>query len=218
MRFVARYRRELSVAAGLRGLSCSSWRRPPRGSSGPSQLRSFAVSGAPVLVAAVGMTLVILCRADRHLRSARSSRVCGVVAGLLAADGLPMPLVVAWRRSLAGAAMGAVNGALVAGLGLPSIVVTLATMVILREVAALVRARASSSATCRPDFQWFGAGAGRRAVAGRRDRGLVGVRRLRLGTAVPGGGAGGLRHRVGPRGRAARGHPAAAGRLRRVRR
>ena len=45
--------------------------------------------------------------------------------------------------------MGAVNGVLVAGLGLPSIVVTLATMVILRE-ALRWSARGSSSATCRP--------------------------------------------------------------------
>ena len=39
----------------------------------------------------------------------------------------------------AGAVFGAVNGALVAGLKLPSIVVTLATMVILRESLGWIR-------------------------------------------------------------------------------
>ena len=53
--------------------------------------------------------------------------------------------------------MGAVNGALVAGLGLPSIVVTLATMVILRESLRYVR-EGEFVRDLPAGFQWFGAG------------------------------------------------------------
>jgi rhamnose transport system permease protein len=88
-------------------------------------------SNAPVLVAATGMTLVILAR---HIDISIGSQfaICGVAAGLLAKSGLPMPLV-AVGVLVAGALLGALNGVFVAGLGLPSIVVTLATMVMLRE-------------------------------------------------------------------------------------
>jgi rhamnose transport system permease protein len=65
----------------------------------------------------------------------------------------------------AGAVMGALNGALVAGLGLPAIVVTLATMVLLRESL-----RWATEGVWVQDlpagFQWLGLGqeAGRLAV------------------------------------------------------
>jgi rhamnose transport system permease protein len=108
-----------------------------------------------VLVAAVGMTVVILTRQiDISIGSQMS--VCGVAAGLLAREGVPMPLPAAGAIA-AGALMGAVNGALVAGLRLPSIVVTLATMVILREV--LRWGREGEFVRDLPDgFQWFGLG------------------------------------------------------------
>src|SRR5262249_49721371 len=80
--------------------------------------------------------------------------VCGVVAGLLARAGLPMPLAAA-PPLLAGAPPGAVNGALVARLGLPSIVVTLATFVIWRESLRWAR-EGEFVRDLPPDFQWFG--------------------------------------------------------------
>ena len=53
---------------------------------------SFRGQQRPVLVAAVGMTLVILCRQiDISIGSIFS--ICGVVAGLLAQAGLPIALV-----------------------------------------------------------------------------------------------------------------------------
>src|SRR5207302_10091170 len=58
--------------------------------------------------------------------------LCGVSAGLLAALKWPLPLVLLASVGV-GAALGTVNGVLVAGLRLPSIVVTLATMVTWRE-------------------------------------------------------------------------------------
>ena len=71
--------------------------------------------------------------------------------------------VVAVDRDGAGAAMGAVNGVLVAGCGLPSIVVTLATMVILRE--GLRWAREGEFVRDLPaGFQWFGLPQQARAV------------------------------------------------------
>jgi rhamnose transport system permease protein len=69
---------------------------------------------------------------------------------------LAMPFV-ALGAIIAGAVLGAFNGALVAGLGLPSIVVTLATMVTWRE--ALRWWREGEFVTDLPaQFQWFGFG------------------------------------------------------------
>ena len=58
----------------------------------PEQVRATLVSSAPVLVAAVGMTLVIVAR-QIDISIASQFSVCGVVAGLLARAGLPMPAV-----------------------------------------------------------------------------------------------------------------------------
>jgi rhamnose transport system permease protein len=104
---------------------------------------------------AVGMTLVILSRnIDISIGSQLS--MCGVVAGLLAKTGMPMPLVAATTMAV-GAALGAVNGLFVAVLGLPSIVVTLATMVIIREALRWWR-EGESVKNLPADFQWFGLG------------------------------------------------------------
>jgi rhamnose transport system permease protein len=64
--------------------------------------------------------------------------VCSVCAGVLAAAGWPLAAVVPVAL-LAGGSLGLVNGLLVAWLGLPSIVVTLATLVALRQGLNLVR-------------------------------------------------------------------------------
>jgi rhamnose transport system permease protein len=65
-----------------------------------------------------------------------------------------MPLV-AVLTVLFGGFFGAINGVFVAVLGLPSIVVTLATMVILRESLRWVR-EGEFVRDLPPDFQWFG--------------------------------------------------------------
>src|SRR5262245_50047685 len=95
------------------------------------QFRAILVDCSPVLIAAIGMALVILAR---HIDISIGSQfsICGILAGLMAQHGWPMPLV-ALGSVLIGSLLGAINGGLVAGLGLPSIVVTLATMVIWRE-------------------------------------------------------------------------------------
>jgi rhamnose transport system permease protein len=119
------------------------------------KLRSVLVACAPVLVAAVGMTLVIL---TRHIDISIGSQfsICAVAAGLLAKAGMPIPLVVL-ATILLGASFGAINGFLVARLQLPSIVVTLATMVIGRESLRWGR-EGESVKNLPPGLQWFGFG------------------------------------------------------------
>jgi rhamnose transport system permease protein len=93
-------------------------------------LRDLLVNAAPTLVAAVGMTLVIVAR-QIDISIGSQFAICGVVAGLLAKQ-VPMP-VAALGAIGAGALLGACNGALVGFARLPAIVVTLATMVGWRE-------------------------------------------------------------------------------------
>ncbi|MDB5355490.1 MAG: permease component of ribose/xylose/arabinose/galactoside ABC-type transporter [Phycisphaerales bacterium] len=149
--FFSRHLREVSVAVAY-GLLLAALALRQAGFF-ENQFFATWVSAAPVLAAAVGMTLVILAR---HIDISIGSQfaVCAVLSGLLAKTGLPMPAVVV-ATVLAGAIMGAINGALVAGMGLPSIVVTLATMVIFRE--SLRWARQGQFVRDLPTgFQWFG--------------------------------------------------------------
>jgi len=151
---IGRYRRELVVAAAYVALLLVLAVAAPRFFR-PDHLRDIVVSKASVLVAAVGMTLVILCRhIDISIGSIFS--ICGVVAGLLSRAGLNIA-VVGLGTLLAGSSLGAVNGILVARLGLPSIVVTLATLVIWREALRYAR-EGEFVRNLPPGFQWFGAG------------------------------------------------------------
>jgi rhamnose transport system permease protein len=121
----------------------------------PVNLRDLVVRAAPILIVASGMTVVILAR-QIDISVGSQFAICGVVAGLLARAGLPMPLV-ALGTMAAGAGLGAINGALVARLGLPAIVVTLATLVAWREGL-----RFATEGVWVQDlpagFQWFGLG------------------------------------------------------------
>jgi rhamnose transport system permease protein len=158
---IRRYLRELTVALVLLllllVLRLAPLVRPAgvRSFYDGDQVRNLLVSSAPVLVAAVGMTLVIL---SRHIDISIGAQfsICAVVAGLAAQVGLPMPLV-ALTALLMGAGMGAVNGALVVGLELPSIVVTLATLVIGRETLRWWR-EGEFVGNLPAGFQWFGSG------------------------------------------------------------
>jgi len=115
-------------------------------------LLSLLTREAPTLVVACGMALVIICR-QIDISVGSQFAVCSVCVGLLAARGNPLPVV--FVASVAtGALMGAVNGALVAGLRLPSIVVTLATMVTWRE--ALRWQRQGEFVNLPEGLQWFG--------------------------------------------------------------
>jgi rhamnose transport system permease protein len=151
---IARWKRELWVAAAYAGLLVLLGIAAPRFYEG-DEFRSILVKSAPVLIMAVGMTLVVLARQiDISVGSMFS--ICGVAAGLLAQSGVPMALVVPLTL-LVGAAMGALNGALVAGAGLPAIVVTLATRVALQESLGWAR-EGKFVGNLPPAFQWLGLG------------------------------------------------------------
>jgi rhamnose transport system permease protein len=146
-----RYIRELSVAAAYALLLVILLVVRPRYYQ--AQFAASWVDMAPVLVAAVGMTLVILAR---HIDISIGSQfsVCGVIAGVAAQAGMPMWLV-ALLTVLAGGLMGAFNGVFIAFMGLPSIVVTLATMVIWREGLRWERQGAFVQGLP-AGFQWLG--------------------------------------------------------------
>jgi rhamnose transport system permease protein len=113
------------------------------------------MNNMPVLIVAVGMTLVILAgQIDISIGS--QFAVCSVLAGLLAKAGLPMPLVLISVLSIGGA-LGAVNGALVEWFRMPAIVVTLAMLVTWRDGLRWVTEGAWVQ-DLPPNFQWFGLG------------------------------------------------------------
>ena len=145
-------RREYSLLLAFAGLLLFLVFASP-GFFSAANLRDLALSNIPVLVAAIGMTVVILLgQIDVSIGS--QFAVCTVTAGLLAKAGLPMPLLLI-ATAAAGMLLGACNGALVAWLGIPSIVVTLATMVILRDTLRWITG-GEWVQNLPPSFQWMG--------------------------------------------------------------
>jgi len=146
-----RYFRELSVTAALLlllvGLAIAA---PSFFQAQP--LLTLAAREAPTLLVACGVTLVIVSR-QIDISVGSQFGLCGVCAGMLAASG--------WSEAFAlpagvciGALLGAFNGLLVAGLRLPSIVVTLGTMVTWREGLRWIRQGRFVDLPL--DLQWFG--------------------------------------------------------------
>jgi rhamnose transport system permease protein len=148
---LADYRREISVACVyIALLAVLAVMRPVYFQV---QFFSGVVQSAPLLIVAMGMTWVILARQiDISIGSQFS--VCGVVAAMAARMGLPMPLV-AVLAIFTGSIFGALNGFLVGFIELPSIVVTLATMVLLKQGLSWVRDGVAVNGLPAA-FQWFG--------------------------------------------------------------
>ncbi|HVS53195.1 MAG TPA: ABC transporter permease [Opitutaceae bacterium] len=145
------YFRELSVAAVLLVLLAALAIFAPAFYQ-PQPLLSLATREAPTLIVACGMALVIIAR-QIDISVGSQFSVCSVSAALLAAMHWPLALVLPASVAI-GAVLGAINGALIAGLGLPSIVVTLATMVTLRQGLNMLR---QGEWVSLPDnVQWFG--------------------------------------------------------------
>ncbi len=123
----------------------------------PGNLKNLALDNLPLLLAATGMTLVIVA-GEIDVSIGAQFAVAGVLAGVLARLGLPMALVALLVLAL-GALFGAGQGMLVAR-GVPAIVVTLAALAVLRGVL-----RWSTGgrwiADLPADFQWFGLGQAR---------------------------------------------------------
>ncbi|MDB6027602.1 MAG: rbsC 2 [Verrucomicrobiales bacterium] len=146
-----KYFREISVAIAL-GILLLVMAIVAPGFYQPQPLLSLLTREAPTIVIACGMALVIIAR-QIDISVGSQFAVCSVCAGLLAAKGWPLPIVFL-SSVFFGVLMGAVNGWLVAGLKLPSIVVTLATMVTLRQ--GLNMARQGEFVNLPDTVQWFG--------------------------------------------------------------
>lgn len=131
---MSKYFRELTVAAALLLLMLGLALIAPHFFQ-IQPLISRLTSQMPALILAIGVALVIITRQIDISIGAQFS-MCAIVAGVTAASGLTLGVAI-FAALGAGALMGALNGVLVAYLGLPSIVVTLATMVTWQEALRL---------------------------------------------------------------------------------
>jgi len=125
-----RHRIEASLAGVLVAAGALLWVQAPAFFSA-GNLLDVLLATLPVLIVAIGATLVILI-GEIDISVGSVFAIASVVAGQLAVWHLPMP-AVAILTIVSGAAIGAINGGLVSTLRLPSIVVTLAMMVALRD-------------------------------------------------------------------------------------
>jgi rhamnose transport system permease protein len=147
---VKRYFREFSVAGALGILLIALAVFAPAFYQG-QPLLSLVTATAPKLVVACGMALIIIGR-EIDISVGSQFAVSGACGSLLLAHGQPVAVALP-AAILAGALMGAFNGAFVAGLGMPSIVVTLATMVSFREA---LRWKRQGELINIGAAQWFG--------------------------------------------------------------
>ncbi len=120
-----------------------------------ANLRDLVLGNLPVFIVAVGMTILII--AGQIDISVGAQFACAsVVAGWLAKSGVPVWLLIP-LIGIFGALLGALNGLLVARFSMPSIVVTLAMMVALRDLLRWITAGEWVQGLP-ADFQWFGIG------------------------------------------------------------
>lgn len=144
--------RERAVALTIVALSAALAFTAP-GYFAPENIRDLFLANLPVLVVALGVTLVMLA-GEIDISCGSVFAVCSVVAGVVAKE--TGSTVAAFAAACTtGAALGALNGALVAYARIPSIVVTLAAMVALRD--GLRWATEGAWVTDLPrGFQWLG--------------------------------------------------------------
>jgi rhamnose transport system permease protein len=148
------YRRELSLALAIAIFAAVLAVVAP-GFFGAENLRDLLMANMPVLIVATGMLLVILT-AEIDISVGSQFAICGVLSGVAAKAGAPV-LVAGFAACAAGAVLGALNGALIARIRIPSIVVTLATMVALRDGLRWATQGAWVQ-DLPPGFQWLGLG------------------------------------------------------------
>jgi rhamnose transport system permease protein len=123
-------RREFSVGIAIVALGIVLAVVAPRYFSAEN-LRDMFLVNMPILVVAVGTTLVILT-GEIDISVGSVFAICSVAAGVAAKAGMPAGAAGLVACTIGGA-FGLLNGALVAYAGIPSIVVTLAAMVALRD-------------------------------------------------------------------------------------
>jgi rhamnose transport system permease protein len=151
---LGRYKRELSAALAYAALLLLIGFIAPSFFTG-ANLRDLALNNAPVLLVAVGMTMVILV-GEIDISVGSQFAVCSVAAGWLAKSGLPVLLLLPCVLFL-GAAMGAMNGFLIGRLRLPAIIVTLAMLTAWRDSLRWITQGAWVE-NLPANFQWFGLG------------------------------------------------------------
>ena len=121
----------------------------------PANIRDLLLNNVATLIAALGITLVLIA-GHIDISIASQFAICSVGACVAARAGVPMllvpPLVI-----LGGCMLGALNGKTVTGLGAPSIVVTLATMISLRDAQRWYTEGAWIHGLP-ANFQWLGLG------------------------------------------------------------
>jgi rhamnose transport system permease protein len=118
-----------------------------------ANLRDLVLANVPVMMVAVGMTLIVLT-AEIDISVGSQFAIASVAAGAFALMGLPTVAAVG-LATLAGAVMGAINGVCVAWVRIPSIVMTLAAMVGLRDGLRWVTQGAWVQGLP-AGFHWFG--------------------------------------------------------------
>lgn len=116
-------------------------------------LSDLVLANMPVLIVALGMTLVMLT-GHIDISVGTMFAICSVAAGEFAKLGLP-PVGAGLAACAIGAMLGAVNGALVAYARIPSIVVTLAAMVAFRDALRWITQGAWVQ-DLPANFQWLG--------------------------------------------------------------
>ena len=120
-----------------------------------ANLANVALQVAVLTIVALGMTLVILTEGI-DLSIGPLLGLCGVVAALLVTAGYPLPVAVG-SALVIGMIFGAVNGTLVAVVGMPPFVVTLGAFGIAQSIATVLTK--GDSVTGLPAYyRWFNDG------------------------------------------------------------
>jgi len=120
-----------------------------------ANLANVALQVAVLTIVALGMTLVILTEGI-DLSIGPLLGLCGVAAALLVTAGYPLPVAVG-SALLIGMLFGAVNGTLVAIVGMPPFVVTLGVFGIAQSIATVLTK--GDSVTSLPTYyRWFNDG------------------------------------------------------------
>jgi rhamnose transport system permease protein len=149
-----RYKREMSAAAALLALLIVVAFIAPSFYSA-ANLRDLVVNNASTMIVAIGITMVIIA-GQIDISVGSQFAVCSIATGMLAQLGVP-PLLLVVPVVLIGCVMGAVNGLFIGRMGLPSIIVTLAMLVIWRDGLRWITEGAWVQGLP-VNFQWFGLG------------------------------------------------------------
>ncbi len=148
------FSRELSLLLFVGFVALSVGLKNPAFVTGEHWL-TLVQESAPMLIGAVAIAMVILSgNLDLSIGSVLGA--CAMAAGHAAKAGLPLPLVILIALGL-GAAIGTVNGLLVTRLAIPSIIVTLGMMGIVRGVM-IVLTKGYWVIGLPESFRWLGTG------------------------------------------------------------